>query len=100
MRNAEPYRLIEAHWAGGLNAPFVVAMQVEAKNSSGLLAKITTLISELKLAIHSLNARVDKNQTAIINFGVRVSQIEQIDTLIRKIENIPEVDKVFRSTSL
>ena len=100
MRNAEPYRLIEAHWAGGLNAPFVVAMQVEAKNSSGLLAQITTLISELKLSIHSLNARVDKNQTAIINFGVKVSKIEQIDTLIKKIENIPEVEKVFRSTSL
>ncbi len=100
MRNAEPYRLIEAYWAGGLNAPFVVAMQVEAKNSSGLLAQITTLITELKLSIHSLNARVDKNQTAIINFGVKVSKIEQIDTLIKKIENIPEVEKVFRSTSL
>ena len=84
----------------GLNAPFVVAMQVEAKNSSGLLAQITTLITELKLSIHSLNARVDKNQTAIINFGVKVSKIEQIDTLIKKIENIPEVEKVFRSTSL
>ncbi|MCI8595763.1 MAG: bifunctional (p)ppGpp synthetase/guanosine-3',5'-bis(diphosphate) 3'-pyrophosphohydrolase [Clostridia bacterium] len=100
MRNAEPYRLIEAHWAGSLHAPFVVAMQVEAKNSSGLLAQITTLISELKLSIHSLNARVDKNQTAIINFGVKVTKIEQIDTLIKKIENIPEVEKVFRSTSL
>lgn len=100
MRNAEPYRLIEAHWAGNLHAPFVVAMQVEAKNSSGLLLQITTLISELKLTIHSLNARVDKNQVAIINFGVRVTQIEQIDTLIKKIEQIPEVDKVFRSTSL
>lgn len=100
MRNAEPYRLIEAHWAGILNAPFVVAMQVEAKNSSGLLAKITTLISELKLSIHSLNARVDKNQTAIITFGVKVSNIDQIDMLIKKIDAIPEVDKVFRSTSL
>lgn len=100
MRNAEPYRLIEAHWAGSLNAPFMVALQVEAKNNSGLLAKITTLISELKLSIHSLNARVDKNQTAIINFGVKVSKIEQVDTLIKKIDQIPEVDKVFRSTSL
>ena len=100
MRNAEPYRLIEAHWAGNQHAPFVVAMQVEAKNSSGLLAQITTLISELKLAIHSLNARVDKNQTAIVNFGVRVTKIEQIDALIKKIESIPQVVKVFRSTSL
>lgn len=100
MRNAEPYRLIEAHWTGTLHAPFTVAMQVEAKNGSGLLAQITTLISELKLSIQSMNARVDKNQTAIVNFGVKVTAIDQIDMLIKKIETIPEVEKVFRSTSL
>ncbi len=100
MRNAEPYRLIEAHWAGNQNAPFAVAMQVEAKNSNGLLMQITTILSELKLSLHSLNARVDKNRNAIINFGVKVTKIEQIDALIKKIQQIPEVEKVFRSSSL
>ena len=64
------------------------------------MAQITTLISELKLSIQSMNARVDKNQTAIVNFGVKVTAIDQIDMLIKKIETIPEVEKVFRSTSL
>lgn len=100
LKNVEDFRLIDAHWANQANSSFVVAMQVEAKNSSGLLAKITTLISELKLSIDSMNARLDKNQTAIITFGVKVNQLEQIDLLIKKINSIPEVEKVFRSTSV
>ncbi|MDE7395678.1 MAG: bifunctional (p)ppGpp synthetase/guanosine-3',5'-bis(diphosphate) 3'-pyrophosphohydrolase [Clostridiales bacterium] len=99
MRNAEPFRLIEAHWAGKTDAPFVVALQVEAKNSSGLLAKITVLISELKLFITNMTAREDKNKKGIITFGVRVTKIAQIDALIAKIRSIPEVEKVFRSNS-
>ncbi len=99
MKNAEVFRLIDATWANQANASFVVSLQVEARNSEGLLAKITTSISELKLSIDSLNARIDKNSNAIINFGVRVSETEQIDLLIKKIQALPEVDKVFRSTT-
>lgn len=99
LKNIEQFRLIETEWAKKANVPFVVAMQVEAKNSSGLLAKITTLISELKLSITSLNARLDKNQTAIINLSVKVTDIEQVNLLIKKITNIAEVDNVFRSAS-
>ncbi len=100
MRHAEEFRLIEAHWAGGSGTSFVVALQVEARDNSGVLAKITTVISELKLSIDSLNARIDKNNTAIITFGVRVTQLEQVDTLIRKITNIPDVYKAYRSKSV
>ena len=64
------------------------------------MMQITTILSELKLSLHSLNARVDKNRNAIINFGVKVTKIEQIDALIKKIQQIPEVEKVFRSSSL
>lgn len=96
LKNIEDFRLIEAHWANAGNAPFVVTLQIEATNSSGLLAKLTSLISNLKLSIDSLNARVDKNSNAIINLGVRVQQIEQVDTLVKKIEGISEVYKIFR----
>ena len=99
MKNAEVFRLIDATWANQANASFVVSLQVEARNSEGLLAKITTSISELKLSIDNLNARIDKSSNAIINFGVRVTETEQIDMLIKKIQALPEVDKVFRSTT-
>lgn len=97
LKNIESFRKIEAKWAIETTAPFVVSMQVEAKNSSGLLAKITAIISELKLSINSFNARLDKNDYAIISLGVKVNKIEQIDTLMKKIQQISEVDNIFRS---
>ncbi|MCI8435797.1 MAG: bifunctional (p)ppGpp synthetase/guanosine-3',5'-bis(diphosphate) 3'-pyrophosphohydrolase [Clostridia bacterium] len=96
LKNIEDFRLIEAHWANAGTAPFVVTLQIEAANSGDLLAKITSSISGLKLSIDSLNARLDKNQRAIINLGVRVQNIEQVETLLSKVEAIAEVEKVFR----
>ena len=78
-------------------APFAVAMQIEARNANGLLAKLTMLISELKLTITNLNARVDKSGNAIINLSVTVSNISEFDNLVNKIQSIPDVEKVFRS---
>ena len=93
----EDFRLIEAHWANDTPAPFAVAMQIEARNANGLLAKLTMLISELKLTITNLNARVDKSGNAIINLSVTVSNISEFDNLVNKIQSIPDVEKVFRS---
>ena len=98
LKNIEDFRLIEAHWAEVGSAPFEVAMQIEAKNSNGLLAKITSLISEMKLTITSFNARVDKAGNAIVNLSVSVGGIQIFDTLVNKISAISDVDKVFRSS--
>ncbi len=97
LKNIDDNRLVEAHWASTNNAPFVVALQVNAKNSNGLLMKITALISELKLVITSLNARVDKTNNAIINLSVQVNSISEFDNLVNKIQAFPDVEKAFRS---
>lgn len=99
LKNVEEFRLIETEWAKTtVSAPFVVLLQVEARNTEGLLAKITTKISELKLSINSFNARIGKNLNAIIDVGVRVTELEQANLLIKKIDSIKEVEKVFRCT--
>ncbi|MBO5215144.1 MAG: bifunctional (p)ppGpp synthetase/guanosine-3',5'-bis(diphosphate) 3'-pyrophosphohydrolase [Clostridia bacterium] len=98
LKNVEDFRLIEAHWAEESASPFSVAMQIEAKNANGLLAKITMMISELKLTITNLNARVDKTGNAIINLSVNVNSMDEFDTLINKIGALPDVEKVFRSS--
>ncbi len=97
LKNIEDYRLIEAHWANDSPAPFPVAMQIEARNANGLLAKVTMLISEMKLTITNMNARVDKAGNAIINLSVTVNNISEFDTIVNKIQSIPDVEKVFRS---
>ena len=99
LKNVEENRLIEAHWAQTPSSPFAVAMQIEAKDSNGLLARITALISELKLTMTNLNARVDKNGNAVINLSVIVNGISEFDQTINKISALPDVEKVFRSNN-
>lgn len=98
LKNTEQFRLIEAHWENASTSAFVVTLQIHATNTSGLLAKLTSMLSEMKLSIDSLNARIDKNHKAVIDMGVKVYRISDIDTIIRKIQTMPEVESVFRST--
>lgn len=98
MKNAEPFRLIEAHWENASVSAFVITLQIHAVNGSGLLAKLTAVISGMKLSIDSMNARIDKSKKAVIDLGVRVNKIEDVDAIIKKIRAIPEVENVFRSS--
>lgn len=100
LKSIEKFRLIEAKWLGGEGNTFVVSLQVETKNTAGILAKITVIVSELNMSIDNLNARVDKHNNGIININVNITDTAQIDKLINKISEIEGVDKVFRSTSL
>ena len=97
LKNVEPFRLIEAHWEGEKASSFIVAVQVEGKDSNGLLARITTTISDMNLTMTSLVARMDKNNNVIVNFSIRVNKIDEFERLQKRISQIPSVDKVFRS---
>ena len=62
----------------------LVAVQVEGKDTSGLLARITTTISNMNLTMTSLVARMDKNNNVIVNFSIRVNKIEEFEQLQKK----------------
>ncbi len=97
LKNVEPFRLMEAHWEGEKASSFIVAVQVEAKDSNGLLARITTTVSDMDLTMTSMVARMDKNNNVIINFSIRVNKVDEFERLQKKLLQIPAVDKVYRS---
>lgn len=98
IKNAEDFRLIEAHWSGKRFAPFVASLTVECKNTDGVLARITKVVSDMKLSIEALSARaVDKADKGVISLSVRTQSPEQLDLLINKIQAVRNVDKVYRT---
>ncbi|MBP5649363.1 MAG: hypothetical protein J6X29_05100, partial [Clostridia bacterium] len=58
------------------------------------------IISEMKLGISFMNARLDKSNQMVISLGVRVSAIQQADSLIGKIRNLSYVNNVFRTKTV
>jgi len=94
--NAEQFRLIEAKWAREPSEAFVVTLCVETKNSEGVIAKIASLLYELKLSITNMEAKVLKNQTGQIKFSIWVKSTKQIDLVIKKIKQQSDIEKIYR----
>lgn len=99
LKNAEDFRLIEAHWGSAQIHPFAVSLVIECKDTGGVLAKITAAISEMKLSIESMVARLVKEQKGMINLSVRVNSTEQIAVVMKRLGDIPDVDRVYRGTT-
>lgn len=100
IKNSEECRLIEAHWDERRSAPFAVSLTIECKDTGGVLAKITKAVSDMKLSIETMTARVvDKDKKAVISLCVRVNSSPQLDLIVNKIKSIRNVDKVYRSMS-
>ncbi len=100
IKNAESFRLIEAHWSGKRYAPFVASLTIECKDTGGVLARITKTVSDMKLSIESMTARTsEKDNKGVISLNVRISSPEQLDTIISRIKSVRNVDKVYRTVN-
>lgn len=98
VRNAEPFRLIEAHWDGKRSAPFVVSLTVESKNTDGVLARLVKTVSDMKLSIEAMTARsIDREHRGVVSLSLRVTSPEQLELVINRIKAISGVDKVYRT---
>lgn len=98
IKNAESFRLIEANWDSARSAPFAVALTIECKDTGGVLARITKTVSDMKLSIESMTARVvDKDRKGLISLSIRITTPEQLDVVIGRIKSIRNVDKVYRA---
>jgi guanosine-3',5'-bis(diphosphate) 3'-pyrophosphohydrolase len=90
-------RLVDVSWASEKSRAYPVEIQVMAGDRTGLLLEISQLLTNLNLSMLSVNARVTKNKTAIMNFSVEITDTQQLDRIIKQIRNLPDVTRVFRS---
>ncbi|MDD4002716.1 MAG: bifunctional (p)ppGpp synthetase/guanosine-3',5'-bis(diphosphate) 3'-pyrophosphohydrolase [Clostridia bacterium] len=97
LRNADKERLIDAQWSTSKENKYTAGLQILAYDSSGLLATIGSIVSEMKLNITGINARVDKNNKAIINVTVSLNNILELDMLINKLKSNQLVIDVYRT---
>ena len=64
----------------------------------GAFAELTKAIAAEKLPIMSINARKDRNKNAIAVVTVEITNHEQLNQLIARLETLPNTIKVFRTT--
>jgi len=93
----EEDRLIEVEWNTQSKVSYNADIEIRANDRKGLLAEITIIIDESKINIVSFHSRTTKDKLAIINFILEISDIEELNKLIRKFRKIEGVLDVFRA---
>lgn len=95
----EPERLVDANWTGEHNADFLADIQIEANDRNGLLAEVTTIITNAQTLVRAINARTSKNHMAIITLTLKISNVEQLEKIMREFRKLPGIKDVYRNRS-
>lgn len=97
VKNMEPERLIEAKWDDVISQNFLASLKIYCENKGGILAAVTTIISNMKISITGAFARSDNdNGTAEITVMLEVKSSDQVEDVIKKLKTLPEVIDVHR----
>lgn len=91
-------RMIEVSWDGSSGESFHVGIDIQAYDRNGLLIEVMAVLSELKITITNINAKVQEDtKTVSINVVVDIRDISQLDFVMTKLRRIREVYTVQRS---
>ena len=91
-------RMIEVSWDEASSESFHVGIDIQAYDRSGILMEVMAMLSELKITITNMNAKVLENtKNVMINIVVEIRDISQLDFVMTKLRRIREVYTVQRS---
>ena len=91
-------RMIEVSWDESSSESFHVGIDIQAYDRPGILMEVMAVLSELKITITNMNAKVLENtKNVIINIVVEIRDISQLDFVMTKLRRIREVYTVQRS---
>jgi GTP pyrophosphokinase len=92
-------RLIDVEWAPTTKSVFLVQIQVEALDRSGLLSDVTRVLSEHHVNILSATVSTTNDRLAISRFVFEMGDIVHLDRVLNAVRRIDAVYDVYRVTS-
>ncbi|WP_029144222.1 RelA/SpoT family protein [Microbacterium luticocti] len=96
---AEKDRLIDVEWAPTAKSVFLVQIQVEALDRSGLLSDVTRVLSEHHVNILSATVSTSDDRLAISRFVFEMGDTVHLDRVLNAVRRIDAVYDVYRVTS-
>ena len=89
-------RWISAYWAESGRSVFTTTVLISALDRDGLLADITNVLFNMRVALHAVNARAVKGGNCVISVTVSAESVEHLKSIIAKIEKLNGVYSVER----
>ena len=92
-------KVIEVSWGREKGASYIAEIRVVADDRMGILQDIMTIITDSGVNLTGLNANSGKSSDAYIDIKVKISSVETLNILMKKIENLKGIIDIFRVNS-
>jgi GTP pyrophosphokinase len=92
----QPDRLIDVEWAPTSKSVFLVHIQVEALDRSGLLSDVTRALSEHHVNILSASVQTSSSRLAISRFVFEMANTTHLDHVLNAVRRIEGVYDAYR----
>src|SRR5262252_110459 len=99
LLDSEPERLVEVRWSPTEDSMFLVAVQVEALDRTGLLSDITRAISDARVNILSASVTTSRDRVAVSKFTFEMGDPKHLGHVLRAVRVIDGVYDVYRVTN-
>jgi GTP pyrophosphokinase len=92
----EGARIVDVAWESGIEGAYVVELEIYSKDRARIASDIMTAVSDLKVPIHSINARGLKNGMAMSNMKIEIKSLDHLNYIIARIMRVKGVDDARR----
>ncbi len=93
---SEPARWITSYWADNRPTSFLASLQISAIDREGLILDISQALINMRVSLHSINARPTKNGNSVTLITVSTEGVEHLKNIINRLEKIHGVFSVER----
>ncbi len=102
VNGADKQRILPASWQieAGAKQRFNANIAIRAADQGAALSVLSLVVSELKLSITAVNGRIDKNQDAVLEASISLTDVSEVDMLIKKLKIDKRIYDVHRITTL
>jgi GTP diphosphokinase / guanosine-3',5'-bis(diphosphate) 3'-diphosphatase len=99
LLDSEPERLVAVRWSPTEESLFLVAIQVEALDRTGLLSDVTRSISDQHVNILSASVTTTRDRVAVSKFTFEMGDPKHLGHVLRAVRAIDGVYDVYRVTN-
>ena len=97
VRSVEQGRLLQASWVENIGVSrYNAHISIRALDQGAALSVLSCVVADMKLSITSVNGRIDKNGDAILEASVSLSDVSELDLLIKKMLSDKRIYNVHR----
>jgi guanosine-3',5'-bis(diphosphate) 3'-pyrophosphohydrolase len=96
---SEPERLVNVHWSPREGSMFLVAIQTEALDRTGLLSDVTRAISDQHVNILSASVTTTRDRVAVSRFTFEMGDPKHLGHVLRAVRSVDGVYDVYRITN-